>query len=247
MATRVATDVRPYVGALDLTALTESCTIADLDAAEVMFTNFASGGYKEAKTGIISGAASLNLFQDYATGILDDSLTVGSQYVTSFVIPATPGTLAEGDPAFLGTGNLKKYTPRDGAVGDAAKATVELPYTGKVAYGVLGHPLAARTTSSQTTGFAYAGPSATQYMHAAIHVTAFSGLTNIIVKIQSDDNSGFTSATDRVTLSTVTAIGAEFKSTVGSSGWASETYHRVSWAVTGTGSCTFTVTFGIGA
>ncbi len=245
MATAVATDIRAYVGALDLTALCESATIADLEAAEVSFTNFAAGGFKETKTGIISGAASLNLFQDYAAGVLDDSLTVGSQYTMSMIVPATPGTVAEGDIAFLGTGNLKTYTPRDGSVGEAAKATLEMPYTGRIAWGVVGHPLAARTTSSNTTGFAYAGPGATRSLYAAIHVTAYSGLTNIVVKVQSDDNSGFTSPTDRLTFSTITGIGAEFTSAVGSSGWASETHHRVLWTVTGAGSCTFAVTFGI--
>lgn len=245
MGTAVAIDRRVYFGALDLTSLTEQAAFADIEAQEVSFTNFGSGGFKETRTGIISGAMTLTLFQDYASGVLDDSVAVGSSYPLSVVLPATAGTLAEGDIAYVATSSITKYQPRDGATGDAAKAQIVAPYSGRFAYGRLGHALAARTTSSNSTGFAYGGPSASQYMVANIHVTAYSGLTSIAVKVQSDDNSGFTSPTDRLSFTSVTAIGAENKTAVGSSGWASETYHRVVWTVSGTGSCTFAVTLGV--
>lgn len=245
MATRVSTHVAPYLGALDLTSLTKSTTIADIDAAEVEFSNYGAGGYKEYKTGIISGGMTVDLFQDYAAGILDDSVTSGTSYAYSAIVPATPGTIVEGDVAFVANGAATKYTPRDGAVGDAATASITLPWSSRFAYGRVGHPSAARTTTGTSTGFAFAGPTAAQYMVANLHVLAYSGLTSITVKIASDDNSGFTTPTDRLTFTATTAIGGENKTAVGSSGWASETHHRVAWTVVGTGSCTFVVTFGI--
>lgn len=245
MAPRVSTHVAPYLGALDLTALTKSATIADLTAAEVEFTNYADVGYRAYKTGIISGGMTVDLFQDFAEGVLDDSVSAGSTYAYSVGVPATPGTIVEGDIAFVANGAATQYQPRNGAVGEAAGAAITLPWSSRFAYGYVGHPAAARTTTGTSTGFAMAGPTADQYMVANLHVLAYSGLTSITVKIASDDNSGFTTATDRLTFTATTAIGGENKTAVGSSGWASETHHRVAWTVVGTGSCTFVVTFGL--
>ncbi len=247
MATRVSTHVVPMLGALDLTALTKSATIADLEATEVEFNNYSSGGFKETRTGVLSGGMTIELFQDYATGVLDDSVSAGSSYPFSAIVPATPFSVAEGDIAFVANGSATKYLPRVGAVGDAASATIELPWSGRFAYGYVGHPSTARTASGNSTGFAVAGPSASQYMVANLHVHAYTGFTSVAVKIVSDDNSGFTTPTDQLSFTAVTAIGGENKTAIGAAGWASETHHRVVWTVTGSGSITFTVTFGISA
>lgn len=245
MATRVSTHIVPLLGALDLTSITKGAQFADLQAAEVDFTNYAAGGYKEFKTGIISGGMTVDLFQDYAAGVLDDSVTAGSSYAFSGVVPATPGTVAEGDIAFVASGSATQYSPRNGAVGDAAAAQITLPWSSRFAYGRVGHPSAARTANGNSTGIALAGPSASQYMVANLHVIAYSGFTSVAIKIVSDDSSGFSSATDRLTFTSVTAIGGEYKTAVGSSGWATETHHRVAWTVTGSGSITFAVTLGV--
>jgi len=247
MATRVSTHIAPYLGALDLTAITKGGTFADLNAAEVDMTNYADIGSRAFKTGIISGGMTVDLFQDYAAGVLDDSVSVGSSYAFSTVVPATPGTIVEGDIAFVANGSATNYTPRNGAVGEAASAAITLPWSSRFAYGVVGHPSAARTATGTSTGFAFAGPTASQYMVANLHVLAYSGLTSITVKIASDDNSGFTTPTDRLTFTATTAIGGENKTAVGAAGWATETHHRVAWTVVGTGSCTFVVTFGLSA
>lgn len=245
MASRVSTHVAPYLGALDLTAVTKGGTFADLQAAEVDFTNYAAGGYREMKTGIISGGMTVDLLQDYATGVLDDSVAAGSSYAFSAVVPATPGTVAEGDIAFVASGSATQYAPRNGATGEAAGAAITLPWSSRFAYGRVGHPAAARTTTGTSTGIALAGPTADQYLVANLHVLAYSGLTSITVKIASDNSGAFSSATDRLTFTATTAIGAEYKTAVGSAGWASETHHRVAWTVVGSGSCTFVVTLGV--
>lgn len=245
MSTAVALDFRPYLGALDLTALTKAATFADIEADMREFTNAASGGYREFKPGILKGQMSVDLLQDYAAGVLDDSVAVAGSYAFSGVIPATVGTPVEGDLAYVAAGSATKYAPRIGAVGEEAQAQIAMPYSGRFARGRLGHPFTARTTSSNTTGFALAGPPATQYMVANLHVLAYTGFTSVAVKIQSDDNSGFSSATDRLSFTSATAIGSENKTAIGAAGWATETHHRVVWTVTGSGSITFAVTFGI--
>lgn len=52
---------------------------------------------------------------------------------------------------------------------------------------------------------------ATQKMYATLHATAKNTFTSAVFKVQSDDNSGFTTPTDRITFSTVTGLTAEHK------------------------------------
>jgi len=70
---------------------------------------------------------------------------------------------------------------------------------------------------------------------ANLHVSAFSGLTNVVIKIQSSpDNSVWT---DFATFTTVTATTWQRKTVAGTV----PRYLRATWDVTGTGSVTFTV------
>lgn len=84
----------------------------------------------------------------------------------------------------------------------------------------------------------------TDKLHATIHCTVM-GATSLAVKIQSDDNSGFTSATDRITFATLTAPGAEFASEATDPTGGADDYYRVSYTVTGAGTVTFIVALGI--
>lgn len=107
---------------------------------------------------------------------------------------------------------------------------------GQTDFGRSLHALGAETTSTNSTS--YDGTSSSSNGGAAhLHITAFSGLTNIIVKVQhSTDNSSWS---DLVTFSTATGVTSQ-RSTVSST---VNRYLRASWTVTGTGSCTFFVGF----
>ena len=72
-----------------------------------------------------------------------------------------------------------------------------------------------------------------QKVYAAIHIWSISGTSTptITVKIQSDDNSSFTSATDRITFTAATAIGSQYKATAGA---ITDTYWRANYTITGT-------------
>lgn len=242
MATVVVTDVKPYLGVLDLTSLTESVSFGDLTAVAVPFTNMGSGGYNEFKPGLISGEMTTELFADFAAGAPDEILGtgVGSQYAWTGLLP---GSAAAGDPCYLSRGYINKRAPWMGAVGGAAKTSLTLPYDTRIIRGSVLQPSTARTTTGTGTAVAMAGPTASQSLWATLHVFAYSGLTNIVIKVQSDDNGSFTSATDRITFSTVTGTTSQFTSVAGS--FSSETHVRVSWTVTGTGSCTFAVAAGV--
>lgn len=245
MATFVGTGNRVYVAHLDLSGKTKQVNFGDLTREMVDFTTFNDGGFTVVSPGLIKGSGSVMGFQDYAANALDDQISVsalGSQYPVS-VVPSASGTITAGDPCWISRGLLAKESPLTGAKGEAGGFEWGFEYDTAIVQSKVLHPSTARTTTSTGTAVAMAGPTAAQTLYAGLHVTAFSGLTNIVVKVQSDDNSGFTSATDRITFTTATGTTSEWKTVAGD--FSTETHLRASWTVTGTGSATFVVTAGV--
>lgn len=235
---------RSFVGHIDVTN-SDKVSFGPVTTTPVPFTNFASGGFVEMKPGLMRGSFKVDAFQDYAVDVMDDELGVtalGTQYPIS-VAPTPSGTETAGDAAWFTRGIITEYNPLDGAKGDAAKAIVGAVTDTAIIRALVAHPEAARTTTGTGTAVALAGPTASQRLYAALHVTGYTGFTNVVFKIQSDDNSGFSSATDRITFATVTSTTSEFASVAGS--FSSETHHRISWTVTGSGTVTFTAFFGV--
>lgn len=245
MATFVGLHNRVYLGHLDLSGQARQVDFGTLTAAMADVTTFNDGGYTCVLPGLRSGSFSVTANQDFAADVLDDELGVaalGAQYAVT-VVPNPSGTVAAGDACWLSRGVIGSYNPVDGAVGAVASAMLTMPYDTGTIRGVVGHPLAARTTTGNGTAIALTGPTTSQKLWAALHVTAYSGLTNVVVKVQSDDGSGFASATDRITFATVTGKTSEFATLAGYG--ATETHHRATWTVSGTGSISFVVAFGV--
>lgn len=103
--------------------------------------------------------------------------------------------------------------------------------------GVSLHDLTAETTSTNSAAF-NSGAASTNGARAHLHVTAFSGLTNIIVTI-ADSADGTTGWATVGTFATVTGLTSERLTITGTI----RQYVRCAWAVTGTGSCTFQTGF----
>ena len=239
MTTFVATSHKIHVGSLDLTSLTESVDVSNLSIAAVPFTNYGSGGFVENKPGLKSGACTIGTFADFADDgpdeVLNAALLAGSTFPIS-CDPCPTGTSTAGDTAWFSRGWLAAQ-PFGGTVGEAAKSSLSLMYDTVLLRGVVAHPSAARTATGNGTAFALAGPASTQKLYCAIHVFAYSGITSLTVKVQSDGASNMSTPTDRLTMTANTAIGSEFKSIVG--GWETETHHRIVYTIAGTGSVTF--------
>lgn len=245
MASFVGLHTRIYLGHLDLSGYCEQVDFGRLARAMQPATTFNDGGYSCVKPGLISGAAALNFFQDWAADALDDEISIGqlgTQYPFT-VFPNPTGTVAAGDAAWLSRGLLGSVNPMDGVKGAMAKGMFGLPYDAAIARSLVAHPSAARTADGNGTAVALTGPSASQRLYAALHVTAYSGFTNVAFKIQSDDGSGMASPTDRITFATVTGTTSEFASVAGD--FSTETHHRITWDVTGSGSVTFAAAFGV--
>lgn len=245
MTTFVNLYARAFIGAVDVTN-SDKVDFGTITVDAVPFTNFGSGGFTEMKPGLKHGDFTVDAFQDFDIGVMDDLLGPAALLTSNYPISVQPnptGTETAGDPAYFSRGILTKYDPLGGAKGQAAKAITGAVYDTAVIRGYAAHPEAARTSTGTGTAVALVGPTATQKLYGALHVTAYTGLTNVVFKIQSDDNSGFSSATDRITFGTVTAVGSEFASVAGS--FSSETYHRISWTASGAGSVTFAGFFGV--
>ena len=87
------------------------------------------------------------------------------------------------------------------------------------------------TTGAKGTGVLLGAVGATQYLYATVH--CLTAGTTVTIKIQSDDNAGFTSPTDRITLSAITATGGTWVTRL--AGSITDTYYRFNvTAVTGT-------------
>lgn len=122
-------------------------------------------------------------------------------------------------------------------IGKLTKANTKFLFNGAIDDGVILHPLTARTADlNHTTVDQLAGTSAGGAGY--VQVTAYSGLTNAVIKIQhSTDDSVWA---DLITFTTVTsAPTAERKTASGSV----NRYVRAAIDVTGTGSVTFWVGF----
>jgi hypothetical protein len=129
-----------------------------------------------------------------------------------------------------------------GGVGELATTSFATKASDPPIIGVVGAPLASRTTAGLTgTAIAMTGPTAAQSMYACLHVTAAAG-TNLVVKVQSDDAIGFPSPTDRITFSTMSAVGSQWSSVVGN--LSTETHWRILCTIT-SGTFTFLAGFGV--
>lgn len=245
MATHVTLHTKVYLAHLDLTGQCYQADFGPMTRQMKPCTTFADGGFSCVKPALISGAAALSLYQDWAADVLDDEISVaqlGSQYAYTET-PCPTGTVTAGDVCWMSRGLIGDLNPLSGAIGDMAEAKIGLPYDTAVVQAKVAAAKAAVTVDTNGTAVALTGPTAAQKLYAAVHVFAYSGLTNCVFTVESDNDSGMASATTRITFATVTGVTNEFASVAGD--FSTETHHRIVANVTGTGSITFAAAFGV--
>lgn len=197
----------------------------------------AIGDVSRSRTGglLTLGFSAEGYWNDVSDAILFDDVGLSDVPVT-----ITPSGNTVGDRAFLARCAVAEFSPLGGAVGELRRFSVGGEGTGiAVARGSLLHNATRTATGNAPAGVQLGALSATQTLYAAMHVTTVSGTTpTLAVKIQSDDNSGFTSPTDRITFSTanVTDNLAQFSSVAGA---ITDDWWRVVWTITGTNTPTF--------
>ncbi len=235
MAVHVLTDATIWYDGQDLTSQTNKVELTE-SASELDATTFGSGGWEEKVGGLKKVTAMGEGFIDYSepdlsffnnvgtAGKLFSVSMGGADLATAFASQQLTGTYSHGGTV----GELEKFS---------------LAMTGSTGPGLVkGVLLKPKTTvSGNTNGTSYqAGAIATgQTGYVAIH--CFSAGTTADVIVESDDDTGFGSATTRFT-NTITAAGGTWATAL--AGPITDDWWRVRTANV-TGSFSIAVVFGI--
>lgn len=246
---QILKNVRLFTGGADLTSVGNKVELSP-EVEEKDVTTFGSYDsttdkiWKEVMAGNKSAKISAGGFWEAGDdGKVDDAAWIGLGGVGAWTI--APNGAAVGDLAWL-TNALEARYQLLGSQGDVAPWSASVSSSLALARGVLLHPPGtARTATGDGTAVQHiAVPSGSQLV-AALHVLSVSGTgtPTITVKVQSDDNSGMTTPTDRITFTAFTDQGGEVKYL---SGPVTDTYYRVSWTISGTSpSFLFVVSLGV--
>jgi hypothetical protein len=245
MAKYVLLDSTVYLDGKDLSGDSNAITVT-AESDEVDVTNFGSSGTREFLAGLKSFSAQLQGFTSHATGAADPTLF--TQWGVSDAIFSASAEGDDGDIGFFTKSVEMSLQPWGGAVGEASKFDASFRGRGQpLVRGTILHPGdTARTSTATGTGRQLGAVSATQKVYATLHVLSVSGTSSptLTVKVQSDDNAGFTSATDRITFTGATAAGAQWATPV--SGAITDDYWRATYTISGTNpSFLFAVLVGI--
>lgn len=231
MSNFVLTSATVWMDGLALTNYANEVSVkTSIDDQEV--TTFASGGYRERIAGLKTVDSSVKgLWQSPVDAPAWTNLAVADQNVTY----TSNGTV--GEPAHFFQGS-NFSVERFGKIGEVDPFGLSIMSTNAV--GMVNGQLAAAKGNISATGVLGSGQtglstnsqvSATQYLYGVVHV--FTAGTTMTLKIQSDDNAGFSSPTDRITLSAITTTGGTWVTRL--AGPITDTYFRYNCtAITGT-------------
>jgi hypothetical protein len=173
---------------------------------------FVNSGFEMRIPGFQDGIVSMAGLLETAAGGQDEILH-GRFGLTDIPVFITLKQAVDFERAWFGQFMQGNYN-RGGTVGERAEWTAE----GKLSANALvaGNIMAVGTKTGTFNGVArqLGQVSATQRLYAAIHATAKNAFTSAVFKVQSDDNGGFSSPTDRITFTTITDLVAEFAAPV---------------------------------
>ncbi|MFE2323584.1 hypothetical protein ACFXD5_06620 [Streptomyces sp. NPDC059385] len=243
MSKFVLLNARLFAVGADLTGASNKIELSS-EVEDKETTNYYSNGYQE----VIGGLGSAEVTAEGQWEALDSTKVDNASWAQlGGVGPWTvcPDNAAVGDVAYL-TQCLRSSYALGGSVGDVA------PWSGKGASawplvrGQMAHPAGtARTSTGTGTGVQLGAVTAGKRLYAALHVLSASGTTpSITARIESDDNSGFTTPTTQLTFTAATAAGGEALRTTGSA--ITDNWWRIAWTISGTTpSFLFAASFGI--
>ena len=175
-----------------------------------------------------------------------DQVYFGQVGGSQAAITIIPETIAVGNVSYFINTLGSSYNPMTGSVGEILKFNIQaLAQKSNLIRGQVEFSGTA-TSSSASTGAQVGAITATQKMYCAVHVTsAGGGGATLDIDLQSDDNSGFTSAITRASTSQfTTARGSEI---ISASGAITDDWWRINYTIAGSSpTFTFTISLGIG-
>ena len=240
MAKFVFNDGKVFSGGYDLSDHITSVNL-EITAEELDATTINSGGFREKLGGLKDSTLSMDGF--YEAGANKPDALLGASIGNELIVTTVPDA-GVGNTAYFMKSRLFSYQ-MFGSVGEIAPFSISKSQSDdEVVQGKIEID-GALTASGNSTGVQLGAVGATERVYVAIHCTAVSGTSTptVTFKLQSDDNSSFTSPTDRITFAGITAIGADYQSAAGA---ITDTYYRLNYTISGTNpSFTIHATIGI--
>jgi hypothetical protein len=233
MSKQTLLDVRLFAVGADLSGNSNKVEVMP-EVEEKETTNYRSGGWKE----VIGGLASSKINAEGQWEAADPSKVDDSSWATLgglgpwTICPtdATVGTLA------YFTNAMRSAYKLGGSVGDVAPWTGGASGTWPVVRGQIAHPPGtARTASGTGTSLQLGAVAAGKRLYAAVHVLSVAGTATptVTARVESDDNTNFTSASTVATFAGATAAGGQILRTDGTA--ITDNWFRIAWTITGTG------------
>lgn len=245
MSRMVLLNVRTFAGAVDLTGSTNKSEInASFETLDQ--TTYGSNGWKEFAAGLATTEVSVAGFWDAGTGLatdVDPATFAGLGAVGPWSV--APAGAADGALAYLTNALQASYKPMGGATGDTAGFEAMGRGNTRLARGLVLHPPGvARTVTGTGTSFQLGVVPTGKRLYVNLHVLSVSGTTpSMTVRIESDDNAGFTTPITVATFAAATAASGQHLSVAGPT---TDSWWRVGYTITGTTpSFLFVVTAGI--
>ena len=228
MAKFVFNDGKVFSGGYDLSDHVTSVNL-EIMAEELDATTINSGGFREVLGGLRDTSLTMDGFYE-AGGNKPDAL-LGASVGNELIVTTVPEA-GVGNTAYFMKSRLFSYQ-MFGAVGEIAPFSITKSQSDdEVVQGKIEID-GALTATGNSTGVQLGAVGSTEKIYVAIHCTAVSGTSTptVTFKLQSDDNSSFTSPTDVITFSDITAIGADYQSAAGA---ITDDYFRLNYTISGT-------------
>lgn len=232
MANQILKDARLWMGGYNLSGDANRMVI-DL-SAELQDDSVLEDTARSRMAGLLLTSLQCEGFWRAGSAAPDDVLD-GYFALADVPVSACPiaGGGAVGDRAFTFRAVLGEFQ-RGAAVGELLRYSAGAEGSGGVPL-VRGAIVenATRSSSGNASGVQLGALAADQKLYVALHVLSADGSTpSLTVKVQSDDNSGFTSATDRLTFSAKSAIGYDWGSVDGA---VADDWWRINCTISGSG------------
>lgn len=194
-------------------------------------TTFADNGVKRFIPGLGSSTAAMSGFHDV------EQHTDSVAWTTATPLTYAPFGLSRGTQVQL-VDTLRASYEVGTQVGGAVSFDISAQTDGFTDFGVSLHDLTAETVDTNSTSVDNSASSAGGGV-AHLHVTAFSGFSQAVLKVQHSTDNFSGSTVDLVTFTTVTGVTSQRSEVTGTV----NRYLRAFLDVTGTGSITFQMSF----
>jgi len=228
MAKFVFNDGKVFAGGFDLSSNITSVNL-DISADELDATTINSGGFRTRLGGIKD--STLNMDGFFEAGANKPDALLGASVGNELIVTTVPDA-GVGNIAYFMKSRLFSYNIL-GSIGEITPFTVSKSQSDDVVVRGTIQLDDDLTSTGNSTGVQLGAVGAAEKCFAAIHCYSVSGTSTptITFKLQSDDNSSFTSPTDRITFTGITAVGADFQSVAGA---ITDQHWRLNFTISGT-------------